>query len=43
MFRLSAHRPNRPTTRESEVEFGIAMAQQGLWQEALFRFERAGF
>lgn len=41
MFRLSAHRPNRPTTRESEVEFGIAMAQQGLWQEALFRFERA--
>lgn len=25
----------------SQTAFGVAMAQQGLWSEALFRFERA--
>jgi Tfp pilus assembly protein PilF len=26
---------------QSQVEFGIAVAQRGLWQEAVFRWERA--
>ena len=27
--------------RKSQVEFGITVAQRGLWQEAVFRWERA--
>jgi len=30
----------RPTARQ-EREFGVRMAEQGLWREARFRFERA--
>lgn len=26
---------------QAQVEFGIAVAQRGLWQEAVFRWERA--
>ncbi|MGD2114817.1 MAG: tetratricopeptide repeat protein [Acidobacteriota bacterium] len=26
---------------EEQLEFGVQMAREGLWQEALFRFERA--
>jgi Flp pilus assembly protein TadD len=26
---------------EQQLEFGVQMAREGLWQEALFRFERA--
>lgn len=29
------------TTAESQMDFGIKMAQQGLWSEALFRFRQA--
>jgi hypothetical protein len=41
MTNVSAQRPSseQADNARSEVEFGIAMAQQGLWQEALFRFE----
>jgi Flp pilus assembly protein TadD len=31
----------RPSTSEQEVQFGIEVARQGLWQEARFRFEKA--
>jgi Flp pilus assembly protein TadD len=30
-----------PSTSEEETRFGIVVARQGLWQEALFRFEKA--
>jgi type IV pilus assembly protein PilF len=29
------------TQAQSQVEFGIVVAQRGLWQEAVFRWERA--
>jgi Flp pilus assembly protein TadD len=29
------------STSQQEVEFGIEVARQGLWQEARFRFEKA--
>lgn len=31
----------RGPSAEEQLEFGVRMARQGLWQEALFRFERA--
>ena len=31
----------KPSTSEQEVQFGIEVARQGLWQEARFRFEKA--
>ncbi len=31
----------KPATAKTQIEFGIKMAQQGLWSEALFRFEQA--
>lgn len=30
-----------PETAEDQVRFGVEMARRGLWEEALFRFERA--
>lgn len=40
---ISAQRPSPEQAENArhEVEFGIAMAQHGLWHEAAFRFERA--
>ena len=32
----------KPATAKDQIEFGIEMAQRGLWSEALFRFEQAG-
>lgn len=32
---------NKPVTPKSQLQFGVKMAQQGLWSEALFRFEQA--
>jgi Flp pilus assembly protein TadD len=31
----------RENTSSSQVDFGLKVAQKGLWQEARFRFERA--
>lgn len=31
----------RGVTPQEQVRFGVQMAQAGLWQEALFRFQRA--
>jgi tetratricopeptide (TPR) repeat protein len=36
----SSHRPAE--TPGAQMAFGVDMAQRGLWNEALFRFERAG-
>ena len=33
--------PAAEKTSSQEVKFGIEVAQQGMWREALFRFERA--
>ena len=43
MTGVSAQRPSSEEADNArrEAEFGIAMAQHGLWREALFRFERA--
>lgn len=30
-----------PAGAEAQMDFGVQMAQRGLWSEALFRFERA--
>src|ERR1044072_9750547 len=30
-----------PVTADSQVGFGVRMAQRGLWSEAFFRFEKA--
>ena len=30
-----------PAVGNSQMEFGVQMAQQGLWSEALFRFQQA--
>ena len=30
-----------PNTSESQLAFGVQMAQRGLWSEALFRFKQA--
>ena len=35
-----AHADERSDAR-AQVEFGIAVAQRGLWQEAIYRWERA--
>ena len=37
---LVAHADERSDAR-AQVEFGISVAQRGLWQEALYRWERA--
>lgn len=37
---LVAHADER-SDAESQVKFGISVAQRGLWQEALYRWERA--
>ncbi len=31
----------KPITAKSQIEFGIDMAERGLWSEALFRFQQA--
>jgi Flp pilus assembly protein TadD len=31
----------KPSSAQDEVDFGIEVAKRGLWQEALFRFEKA--
>ncbi|HVS15492.1 MAG TPA: tetratricopeptide repeat protein [Thermoanaerobaculia bacterium] len=31
----------KPATAKEQLQFGIEMAQQGLWSEALFRFKQA--
>lgn len=31
----------KPSSAEDELGFGIEVAKRGLWQEALFRFEKA--
>lgn len=31
----------KPATAEDQLEFGVKMAQRGLWSEALFRFKQA--
>lgn len=31
----------KPATAKDQLQFGIEMAQQGLWSEALFRFRQA--
>jgi Flp pilus assembly protein TadD len=31
----------KPQSADAELRFGIEVAQRGLWQEALFRFEKA--
>ncbi|HJS59152.1 MAG TPA: tetratricopeptide repeat protein [Vicinamibacteria bacterium] len=31
----------QPSSAEDELGFGIEVAKRGLWQEALFRFEKA--
>lgn len=31
----------RPASAKDQLQFGIEMAQQGLWSEALFRFRQA--
>ena len=36
-----AGKKNKPVTAKSQLEFGIDMAKQGLWSEALFRFKQA--
>jgi Tfp pilus assembly protein PilF len=36
----AAFAERRPEAR-SQVEFGIAVAQRGLWKEAMYRWERA--
>ena len=33
---------NRTVTAQQQLAFGIDMAKRGLWNEALFRFKRAG-
>ena len=33
--------PDREPSSSQQVEFGIDVAQKGLWQEARFRFEKA--
>lgn len=30
-----------PASAKAQLEFGVKMAQRGLWQEALFRFKQA--
>lgn len=38
----SVHAAGGPaTSRKAQVDFGVEMAQRGLWSEALFRFENA--
>ena len=37
-----AHAADEADEAEEQVEFGIDMAQRGLWHEAAFRFRRAG-
>ena len=32
---------DRRTEAKSQVEFGISVAQRGLWKEAIYRWERA--
>jgi Tfp pilus assembly protein PilF len=39
-FATSASATDRKAAR-SQVEFGISVAQQGLWREAVYRWERA--
>lgn len=44
LLSLLAAAPARADVRsdaKSQVEFGIAVAQKGLWKEALYRWERA--
>ena len=31
----------KPTTAKQQIEFGVEMAELGLWSEALFRFRQA--
>jgi type IV pilus assembly protein PilF len=39
---LPAHADNRSSKQsKQEVEFGIRVARQGLWREAIFRWEKA--
>ena len=38
---LSAAAALEPSSSGDEVNFGIAVAKRGLWQEARFRFEKA--
>jgi len=40
MAQAPAQPGNRARARE-QVEFGVKVAQKGLWNEALFRFEKA--
>ena len=37
----SAAYADRRSDAKSQVEFGIAVAQRGLWREAMYRWERA--
>ena len=39
--RLLRRSPTRAATRKSQVEFGIDVAQRGLWREAIYRWEKA--
>ena len=36
-----AHAANPRSEAKAQVEFGIDVAQKGLWQEAIFRWEKA--
>jgi tetratricopeptide (TPR) repeat protein len=37
----AAFAQRKPATAKDQLSFGIEMAQQGLWSEALFRFRQA--
>lgn len=38
---VASARPKSPNSVESQLSFGVKMARQGLWSEALFRFQEA--
>jgi tetratricopeptide (TPR) repeat protein len=37
----AARAQRKPVTAKDQLRFGVDMAQQGLWSEALFRFKQA--
>ncbi len=41
-FAAPAYADNRSQAK-SQVDFGIKVAQNGLWKEAIYRWEKVGF
>ena len=38
---MAAGAQKKPVTLKQQLQFGVEMAQRGLWSEALFRFKQA--